>query len=237
MRNNAVDDLFDDVTNTLSSVKKKQYTTIILDESGSMAPHKKSSIEEFNNQLSLAKEQTDLDIYMSLVTFNNTVKPIYWMKPVSELSELDPSSYRPNNGTALLDAIGYTVSRLDNEAEQDATHLVFVISDGEECSSLEWSAEKIKKMLMAHTETTGWTITYFGCNVDTFTLQNMGFNLMNTQVFKGVAGPQGMYGSSNSTLRSHSTRTYYNNVTTGSWPAWFYDNTTSTGGENIDTQA
>jgi len=176
-----LDKAFDDIMEDIKNPKIKCYTTIILDRSGSMTGHEQESVDEFNNQLAIAKEQKDLDMYMSLVTFSFGVdKAQHWLEPVDSIKPMSLMDYKPNGGTALLDAIGFTLTKLRYETDVHSRHLVFVISDGGENQSYEYKAESIKKLLDEFNEDKRWTITYFGCNVDTMTLtRDYGFNASN----------------------------------------------------------
>lgn len=211
-----IDQGFEDIMDALKNPKIKCYTTIILDRSGSMQGHESETVDEFNNQLNLAKEQTTMDMFMSLVTFSYGVdKAQHWLEPVTNIKPMKLQDYKPDGGTALLDAIGFTLSRLMHDTEPESRHLVFVMSDGGENHSKEYNGDSIKKLLDVYNEDKRWTITYFGCNVDKFTLQNYGFNMANVQMCKGISGEQGVYGASATMSRSANSRTYYNTVASG----------------------
>lgn len=74
--------------------------------------------------------------------------------------------------TALLDAAGLTIQKLvsvqkNTAKEYRAEKVMFVIiTDGEENSSREFSAERVKKMIELEKEKYGWEFVFLGANID-----------------------------------------------------------------------
>jgi len=223
--------------NTIKNTKVKCYTTVILDRSGSMCNNRQETVDEFNNQLAIAKEQTELDMCMSLVTFSYGVdKAQYWLEPVNSIEPMVLDDYQPDGNTSLLDAIGFTLTKLRIETEPSSKHLVFIISDGQENASREYNGPSIKKLLTEFNEDKRWTITYFGCNIDALTLErDYGIAHGNHQVFASMSGPTGAHGNSGSSGRAVSSRAYYNNVSRGVTVDSFYG-TTAGGATNGQSQ-
>ena len=223
-----IDRGFDDIMDAIKNPKVKCYTTIILDRSGSMCGNRQESIDEFNNQLAIAKEQTELDMCMSLVTFSYDVDNAqYWLEPVSSIEPMVLDDYQPDGNTSLLDAIGFTLTKLRIETEPSSKHLVFIISDGQENASREYNGASIKKLLTEFNEDKRWTITYFGCNIDAMTLErDYGILRGNHQVFSGMTGPIGAHGNAGTAGRSANSRLYYNTVSSGATVDSFYGNAT-----------
>jgi hypothetical protein len=148
------------------------YNLIILDESGSMSTIKESTISGFNEIVQtikgIEKQFPEQKHFISLVTFNGFgIKTLLDKKPVSELSEIDGSSYNPNSSTPLYDAIGLSVLklRMDIAGVENANVLVTIITDGEENSSREFNGQQIKKIIDEQ-KALGWTFTYIGANHD-----------------------------------------------------------------------
>jgi uncharacterized protein YegL len=129
------------------SEKPKTRMAIVLDRSGSMASTKDAAIEGLNEQVQQARlRANEHDLRCSFVTFNGEVFEHLWDQPASELQEADPNDFQPMGGTAMRDAVGYTVQKLLATAGPDdgeTAYLVYVISDG---------------------QTKRWTFTYMGCD-------------------------------------------------------------------------
>jgi hypothetical protein len=91
--------------------------------------------------------------------------------PLLELVDLDETNYRPNNGTALYDAIGDAIARIDEQIATGAVApqrvLFAIITDGEENSSRRYGREKIFDMVRTH-ENAGWSFVFMGANVDSY---------------------------------------------------------------------
>ena len=94
-------------------------------------------------------------------------RSVIFMKNLTELVFILDKS----GSTALLDAIGLTIQKLvsvqKNTAEEyRAENVMFVIiTDGEENSSREFSAERVKKMIETEKKY-GWEFVFLGANID-----------------------------------------------------------------------
>lgn len=74
--------------------------------------------------------------------------------------------------TALLDAIGATISKISNVQDNTskaykAENVMFVIiTDGEENSSREYSLDKIKNLIESKKSKDNWEFIFMGANID-----------------------------------------------------------------------
>jgi hypothetical protein len=119
---------------------------------------------------SLLAEQAKEDgtCLVTLAQFDNEYELLADAVPVSELLR-----YRlvPRGATALLDAMGRTISTVRAEVEdlkpQDRPrHIVFaVITDGLENASQEWSHLQVMDCVKARIDE-GWHFTFLGANQD-----------------------------------------------------------------------
>ena len=72
----------------------------------------------------------------------------------------------------LLDAIGRTIHKIGNAQKHTAQDyraekvMFVIITDGEENSSREYSAEKIKALIERQKEKYGWEFIFLGANID-----------------------------------------------------------------------
>jgi len=162
---------------------KKTYYQIILDKSGSMSDCIESTVNGFNEQMQMIKSLhakfPEQEVLVSLTTFNQDVDFDIECESPSELKEMNSehqSSFRfkkstdcvvylPNGMTALYDAIGKSVNKIQDiakkEIEKDeATVVVVIITDGHENSSTEFRYEQIQSMIKELEKSENWTFSY-----------------------------------------------------------------------------
>lgn len=145
----------------------RTYIGIVLDKSGSMNDILDATIQGFNSQVDSIVKEAIGQVYLSLVTFNTNVEPVFFNRPPSHLTKLSRANYKPAGWTALYDAIGYTINRLEFSAEDvgNSAFLVIIVSDGLENRSQQyrWTLPNIIKQKQ---QTGRWTFVYVGSNHD-----------------------------------------------------------------------
>lgn len=151
--------------------EKKNYVLIVLDSSGSMGSIKRETIKGFNENLETIRVETEnMETKISLVTFNDpeNIQEVIWLEDVHTVEPLTEKSYKPDNMTALYDAVGYTVEKFQDEVELSSNDgvLLVIVTDGQENSSRKFTQERMKKMLGGLEEHPNWTITFIGANQD-----------------------------------------------------------------------
>jgi len=147
--------------------KPKTYVTIILDQSGSMCDTKAQAVQGYNEQVQQMKlNSKDQDIFCSLITFNGEVFEHLWCEPADKLTEATTEDYKTEGSTAMRDAIGYAIEKLQKTVDSsgDVAHLVVIISDGEENTSRHYSVEALSELKTSVDKTGKWTFTYMGCD-------------------------------------------------------------------------
>ena len=177
--------------------KTTVFNLIILDESGSMQPNLKSTIDGCNENLNiirgLQEENKDTQRYLtSIYAFQsgNSSRPARYIRknePIDRVSDITTNEYQPWGGTPLLDAIGSTISDLMNAAQthEDAIASITIITDGEENSSVHYSYADIAR-LIAQVKEMGWNINLIGANIDVDALAKS-VNIDNTMKFQSTA--------------------------------------------------
>jgi uncharacterized protein YegL len=117
----------------------KTYISLILDKSGSMASCFEPTIKHFNDTISKtirdATKESESDVFVSLVTFNTEVDEIMFNTDPGKLEKLSRKNYSPSGGTALFDAVGDTIAKLEQQTDitdKRNSYVIIVISDGEE---------------------------------------------------------------------------------------------------------
>lgn len=142
----------------------------ILDRSGSMSGLESDTIGGFNGMLNKQKKE-DGKANVTTVLFDDQIEVIHDRFPIDVVEPLTDKDYYVRGCTALLDAVGSTVKKIENiqnrlPNELKADKVIFVITtDGEENASQEYSSKMVKKMIEANQEK-GWQFIFLGANID-----------------------------------------------------------------------
>ena len=142
----------------------------ILDRSGSMGGLEADTIGGFNTMLAKQKKE-DGEANVTTVLFDDQVEIIHDRFPIGAVKPLTEDDYFVRGSTALLDAVGSTVKKIENAQkrlpeELQAESVIFVITtDGQENSSREYTVKMVRKMIEAHREQ-GWQFIFMGANMD-----------------------------------------------------------------------
>lgn len=143
----------------------------ILDKSGSMSGLENDTIGGFNSMLEKQKA-VDGECYITTVLFDNNYELLHDRIDIKAISPITDREYQVGGSTALLDAIGRTIHKTGNAQKHTAEDyraekvLFVIITDGEENSSREYTAEKIKAMIKRQKEKYGWEFIFLGANID-----------------------------------------------------------------------
>ena len=143
----------------------------ILDKSGSMGGLEADTIGGYNSML--AKQQAvEGECRITTVLFNNNYELLHDCIDLKAVSAITEKEYQVGGSTALLDAIGMTIHKIGNAQKHTADDyraekVIFVIvTDGEENSSREYSAEMIKAQIERQKTKFGWEFIFLGANID-----------------------------------------------------------------------
>lgn len=143
----------------------------ILDKSGSMGGLERDTIGGYNAMLEKQKS-LDGQCHMTTVLFDNTYELLHDRIDIKAVSNLTDKEYSVGGSTALLDAIGRTIHKIENAQKHTAADyraekvLFVIITDGAENSSREYSAEKIKAQIEHKKTRFGWEFIFLGANID-----------------------------------------------------------------------
>lgn len=143
---------------------------VILDRSGSMRAIRSATVSGFNEFVGSLRSQPG-DLKLRLVRFGTEYEVVF-DKPLAEIPVLTDADLEPRGMTALLDAQGKTIQDLGRELEglsegdRPAKVIVMTMTDGEENSSKEFTAEKVAEMVKHQREAYQWEFMYLGTNQD-----------------------------------------------------------------------
>jgi uncharacterized protein YegL len=158
-------------TKTRKTTLKPVLATLLLDETGSMLGRKTETISAFNEYVKTLQEKVKKGpgISMTLVTFNSAKRKTHFLaKPIAQVPELTQETYNPDATTPLYDAIGQTIQQAQgkNSLNGNGSDMLFIIfTDGQENASVEYSREKIFK-LIDDKKKAGWSFVFLGANQD-----------------------------------------------------------------------
>ena len=132
----------------------------ILDRSGSMYGSERDTINGFNAfiEKQLAKK---LNIRVTTILFDGQYEVLYSRKPIREVKQLTNEEYYVRGSTALLDAIGRTITTYEREVNRA---MCVITTDGYENSSKEFSRIQIRNMI----GNCGWEFVYIGADIDSY---------------------------------------------------------------------
>lgn len=143
---------------------------VIIDGSGSMSAIKQDVVKGINEFI---KEQQDdvkasgEDVKFSLTTFDTNVMEVYIKENISLVNPVTIKETFLGGGTALLDAIGQTLTNAEDV--QADRNLVVIYTDGEENSSREFDKDDIEKLIEKLSNTGKWQFVYLGAEFAEFT--------------------------------------------------------------------
>lgn len=145
---------------------------VIMDRSGSMWPLANDTINGFNSLIEKQKADTNGDVHVTVVLFNTSFNVLYDCVDIKEIPKMTSKDYFPSGGTALLDAVGNTITSVgkrlaDTPEEERPANVMFVITtDGYENSSREYNQKQIADMIEHQKTKYSWTFMFLGANID-----------------------------------------------------------------------
>jgi uncharacterized protein YegL len=140
----------------------------VLDRSGSMYNLATDTINGFNAFVDSQKNKKN-KVYLTTVLFDNEYEVLYDQVNVNFIPPITDKEYFVRGTTALLDAVGKTITKFKDRLIPSEKHkVIFVITtDGYENSSKEFNKSAVKQMITDLTEK-GVQFLFFGANIDAF---------------------------------------------------------------------
>lgn len=183
--------------------------SIVLDRSGSMSSVAGDTIGGFNRFIADQKSAPG-EALVTLVQFDNEYMPVHSGVDVREVPELTSATFVPRGSTALLDAIGRTISdtgaRIAALAEAERPeHVVFVIiTDGHENASREFTRDKVMEMITHQREVYKWSFIFLGADADAIDVaKSYGISRDTAMQYSNTsAGVSTVFDATSSNLRS-----------------------------------
>ena len=152
---------------------KKGLTEIvfILDRSGSMSGLESDTIGGFNSMISRQKQEEG-EAVVSTILFDDRIEVLHDRISLKEVNAITEQDYFVRGSTALLDAVGRSISHISSihkaaRREDVPEKTLFIITtDGLENSSREYSYDKVKKLVENQKRKKHWEFIFMGANID-----------------------------------------------------------------------
>lgn len=194
LKKNLIDIRFD----KLKKEKKENQDielVFIIDRSGSMYESTKKVIEGFNDLISKQKAIKDgKNVRLTTVIFNTKHRTLHNHVDIQGISCITKNDYKPKGGTALLDAVGSTISHIDDKnGKRDV--MCIIMTDGLENSSREFSRDAIKKLIEEKQNQGNWKFTYYLSGIDFDERSDIGISLDDTVCCESAAVNREVFGS------------------------------------------
>lgn len=133
----------------------------LIDRSGSMYGSEKDTMGGFNSFIEKERKK-EFNTNVTTILFDHDYEVLYKRKSINDVKELTSEEYYVRGSTALLDAIGKTITTLDKEIDNKV--LFVIMTDGMENSSIEFSKAQISNMIKSHS----WEFIFIGADIDSY---------------------------------------------------------------------
>lgn len=143
----------------------------ILDKSGSMGGLESDTIGGYNAMLK-KQQAVEGECRITTVLFDHNYELLHDRLDLRAVSLLSDKDYVVGGTTALLDAIGRTIHKIQNVQERTADDyraekvLFVIITDGLENASREYTLEMVKTLIERQKSEHGWEFIFLGANID-----------------------------------------------------------------------
>lgn len=172
-----------------------RHIAVILDRSGSMITVKddtEGGLRAFLDAQTEAPGQTTVSLYQ----FDDRYEAVYENKA---LADVPPFTLRPRGATALLDAVGRTITAVGEQLaakpddERPGEVIVVILTDGHENASREFTNRQIKTLITRQQDTYGWKFVFLGADQDAFAAGGaMGIGRATTLSYSGARTAESM---------------------------------------------
>jgi uncharacterized protein YegL len=152
---------------------KKGLTELVfvLDRSGSMSGLEGDTIGGYNSLLAKQKAEAG-DCTITTVLFDDKYELLHDRINLRGVVPITEKEYFVRGNTALLDAVGRTIAKIDNAQKhtsevERAEKVMFVITtDGMENASREYDYDKVRQMIERQKKELDWEFIFLGANID-----------------------------------------------------------------------
>jgi hypothetical protein len=189
----------------------RRHIAIVLDRSGSMQTVKADT--EGGLRAFLAEQTGAIgDTTVSLYQFDHAYETVYENSPLSDVPDF---ALVPRGSTALLDAVGRTITTVGAqlaalpETDRPGEVVIVILTDGEENASREFNLTTVKKLITEQQDTYGWQFVFLGADQDAFAAAGgMGIGADTTLSYSGEHTQRSMTSAGRMVARGTNTGRY-----------------------------
>lgn len=160
--------------------KPTTHVLLVVDKSGSMAHLAKDVCGGFNSYVDDLRADTDGRYRLTVALFDTRYDLIANAAELKDVPVLDSTTYKPRGMTALLDAIGKTITDFEATVPElgDGDRVLLVVqTDGEENSSREFATDAIRRLITDREAGGRWSCIFLGAGIDAWsTSRDLGFD-------------------------------------------------------------
>jgi uncharacterized protein YegL len=142
----------------------------VIDRSGSMGDCVADTINGFNGFIGKLRDQA-YELKLTTVLFDNQYELLHTSVPIEKVVPLTAHDYYVRGRTALMDAIGRTISEsikrimMTPESEKPQRIIFLIITDGKENASIEYNANQVRNMIEDR-KRSGWEFVFLGAGLE-----------------------------------------------------------------------
>lgn len=170
---------------------------VVIDRSGSMGMVATDAIGGYNQWLS-DQQALPGEANLTLTLFDHEHNTRTTCR-LQDATPLDAEQYVPRGSTALNDAMGRALARL--EAKNPAKAILVVLTDGQENASKEFTHQQVKDMV-GRAQAKGWQIVYLSADINGF-LHGMQYGVQAANTLQVAASGAGMRAAMGSASQSN----------------------------------
>jgi uncharacterized protein YegL len=142
-------------------MENKINVVFLLDRSGSMHNSVEDTIGGYNSYLEKERKNTSL---ITTILFDDEYEVLHYRKESKDIKKLTKKEYFVRGCTALYDAIGKTIRKLEHDVKDEKV-LFIITTDGLENASKEYNKKSISKLIKKHKD---WEFIYLGADIDSY---------------------------------------------------------------------
>lgn len=191
----------------------------ILDRSGSMAGLEPETIGGYNSLLAKQREEPG-ECRVTTVLFDHQIDVLNRDVDIKQLRPMTRRQYKVRGCTALLDAVGLTIKRVNRaqKARPDGRpdRTIFVVTtDGMENASEIYGLAEVRKMIKKRKRKNDWEFIFLGANIDAVeTAEGLGIDASRAATYVAdECGTAVMFAGASAALSS----IRYGKAPTGEW--------------------
>ena len=201
------------VLDATNKITRKTIYHLIIDKSGSMSDCVENTINGINEQIQSIKKLNEKypeeEITIGVTTFNDTITNHFYMSNPNYINPFEVQDYIPDGYTALLDAIGLTVVKIEktllkDESKIPTTVVIVIITDGEENRSQFYNLQTIKSLITKLEQTEKWTFSFLGADLEVIgVVKDMAINPKNSFSFAKRKMKHSVWDKLNSSMENY----------------------------------